>query len=270
MICRLLVVTALLFTAGSAVAQEHAGSIALGFSLSKPVALGECPLDHCGIVPKTVSGEGEFNVTERVAVVAGGAYSFASLDTSYSGVAIDATANGFTVAGGVRGFTPPGDARAFAQVLAGYSFGSAKATARGFRVTEPFSGWSISPGFGVDVATGEGAALRFSAAVGFGFSGGELSKGIGAGIGLVFGVGGSRAAPLRRVEPDRRNPVRRLGRDRPAPERRSPAPDPLGDFNPTRGLGDQLRHGFVGRPTEHQSCPDEPAGRSGRVPAPSV
>ena len=66
---RFVLVVALLSLAGSAAAQETAGSVAVGFGLSNFFYGGECRANHCSRIGKVVSGEGAFNVTETVAAV---------------------------------------------------------------------------------------------------------------------------------------------------------------------------------------------------------
>ena len=187
----LLVVVALLAAAGTAVAQEPAGSIAIGFGLAKPFGGGECPVDDCGYLVKSLSGEGAFNITEHFAIVAGIGYGFATLNTSYSGVAIDASGNSFAVGGGVRVFGPPSQVRAFVDAMAAYGRSTTKATALGLRESVSVSGWSAGSGAGIDIALSDRVAIRLSGGFSLYFSDGRDTDGsFGGGAGLVFGIGG--------------------------------------------------------------------------------
>ena len=177
---RVLVVAAVLSIAGPALAQEPAGSIAFEFGLS----------NSRGELGKRLSGEGAFNITERVAAVVGLGFEFARLfSASLSGITIDASANRVTVGGGVRAYGPPGRARAFAQVMAGYLNVAAKLTVFDLRESVSASGLSISPGAGVDIATGERVALRLAGGFTIDVIEGGTSTSFGGGVGIVFGVG---------------------------------------------------------------------------------
>lgn len=179
----------LIAIAKPATAQDPAGSIAIGFGLSNDVGTGECPVDDCGALGKSVSGEGAFFVTDNVAAVFGVGFGFASLSTSYLGVAIDIDATSTTFGGGVRAYGPSGPARPFAGVTVGYLNTNAKATALGLRDSASASGLVFSPGAGVDIATGERAAIRVSGGVSIGVIEGETATSVGVGVGIVFGVG---------------------------------------------------------------------------------
>ena len=170
-----------------AVAQD---SIAVGFGVSNSVGVGECPLDDCGSIARSVSGEGTFNITESLAAVVGIGVGFESLSTSVRGIAVDARGNSVTFGGGVRAYRSPGPTRAFAELLVGYGVGTVKVTVRGFRETVSYKGLAISPGAGVDIAMGERVAVRLSGGVSLSVSEGEASGSVHAGVGLVFGVGG--------------------------------------------------------------------------------
>ena len=187
----LLVVVALLAAAGTAVAQEPAGSIAVGFDLAKPFGGSECPVADCGHLVKGLSGEGAFNITENIAIVARIGYSFATLNTSYSGVAIDASGNSLTVGGGVRVFGLPGQVRPFVDATAAYFRSTAKATALGLRESASGSRWSAGSGAGIDIALSDRVAIRLSGGFSLYFSEGRGTDGsFGGGAGLVFGIGG--------------------------------------------------------------------------------
>jgi len=185
----IVIAVVLIAIASPAAAQNPAGSIAIGFGLSNDVGTGECPVDDCGTLGKSVSGEGAFFVTDNVAAVFGVGFGFASLSTSYLGVAIDVDATSTTFGGGVRAYGPSGTARPFADVTVGYINANVKATVLGQRESASGSGLVFSPGAGVDIATGDRAAIRVSGGVSIGAIEGETSTSFGVGVGIVFGVG---------------------------------------------------------------------------------
>ena len=169
--------------------QNPAGSIAIGLGLLNDVGTGECPDDDCAALEKSVSGEGAFFVTDNVAAVFGIGLGFRSLNTSYLGVAIDVDATVTTVRGGVRAYGPTGTARPFADVMVGYINAKATATAVGLRESASASGVVFSPGAGVDIATGDRAAIRVSGGASIRVIEGDTVTSFGAGVGIVFGVG---------------------------------------------------------------------------------
>ena len=187
----IVIAVVLIASATPAVAQNPAGSIAIGFglSMSNDVGTGECPVDDCGTLGKSVSGEGAFFVTDNVAAVFGGGFGLASLSTSYLGVAIDVDATSTTFGGGVRAYGPSGTARPFADVTVGYVNANVKATALGLRESASGSGLVFSPGAGVDIATGDRAAIRVSGGVAIGVIDGDTATSFVFGVGIVFGVG---------------------------------------------------------------------------------
>ena len=185
----IVIAVVLIAIASPAAAQNPAGSIAIGFGLSNDVGTGECPVDDCGTLGKSVSGEGAFFVTDNVAAVFGVGFGFASLSTSFFGFAIDVDASSTTFGGGVRAYGPSGTARPFADVTVGYITPTLKVTALGLSESASSSGLVFSPGAGVDIATGDRAAIRVSGGVSIGVIEGDTATSFGVGVGIVFGVG---------------------------------------------------------------------------------
>lgn len=165
-------------------------SIAVGLGMSNVVGRGECLVDHCNSLVRSVSGDAAFNITESVAAVVGIGIGVERIGTSVGGIAIDGVAETVTFNGGVRAYGPPGPRRVFAEVLVGGSTGTAQATAFVYRVSGSGFALSISPGAGVDIALGERVAVRLSGGVSLGVSEGAAWGSFGGGVGLVLGVGG--------------------------------------------------------------------------------
>lgn len=192
---RVLVVVAMLSMAGPVLAQEAAGSIAVGLGLSNFFYGGECRVDHCSRIGKTVFGEGALNVTERVAAVMGFGISFNnSLSTASRANGWeqrDARANSVSFGGGVRVYGAPGWTRAFAEVVIGFvdqgvTVSNDSMVRDSWSVSGPW--WSL--GAGGDFAMGEGVAVRVSGSVTSASIEGVRTTGVGGGVGLVFGFGG--------------------------------------------------------------------------------
>lgn len=178
-----LVVFAVLFVPSSALAQE---SIAVGVGLTSPVGGSECPLDHCGTVVKNLFGEGALNITESITAAVSVGYGFESLNTSLSSVAINGRANSLTIGSGIRAYGPAGPKQVFAQMFAGYLKGTARVDVLGHRTTVPVSGLWISPGVGVDIASGEWVVLRLSSSLSIAVIHGQATGSFGIRAGIVF------------------------------------------------------------------------------------
>ena len=190
-----LVVVVLGCVAGAvpALAQEPAGSVAFGFGLSTSLdGVDDCPppIDSCNPITRSFSGEGAFNVSDRLAVVGRLRLGFASLGASEDGVSLKlANLRSTSLSGGVRVYGVPGSVRAFGEVLGGYVTQTAVIALGETAPSISVSGLGIAPAAGVDVAIGDRAAIRISGGVSIARGAGDTATSIGGGVGLVFGVG---------------------------------------------------------------------------------
>lgn len=168
-------------------------SVAFGFGLGQSVGGGgDCPIDDCNPLTKSIFGEGSALVTDSLAVVGRGGFGWGSIDTTVLGVDLGLDASSISVEGGVRAYG--GDAGAFFEVLGGIARQSANVTVAGLRLDDEgeltAAGIGLSAGPGIDIGTGERTAIRVQGSWSMVRVEGETAHGFGAAVGLVLRIGG--------------------------------------------------------------------------------
>ena len=157
-------------------------------------------LSECSPLGTGFGGEFAVHVNERVALVGGISWALAGLSTNATisdlflgsaTIPVEMSSNAVGFTGGARLYFQQRAARVrgYADLGVGYTTGTVEVSTLGLTESETFSGFSVGPGLGVEVALSDAVLLRFGGGPSIAFTDEGPSTSIGAGAAVVFRMG---------------------------------------------------------------------------------